>query len=300
MPLPDKPVKQSYTLLYGLNIREKEIRVTDNITLRRIDEKMNLFDIIGLVASGFRESLLLELLSGGCNTELIYTSKSEADHLNVHLGIAWTSMVLIHLRGFHKSMGVTVSTQSWADISGHDARKGKPIEIYSDFGAQLLDFHISFLKSSKGNRILFTKNDAKWIEDRMENSLKLWEEASFRLAFIACQDWRYAKDRRIAITRIWSGIEAIMGVNMELKFRISSLVASLLEPRGKRRLKKYRKVQKLYDIRSRVVHGDNKLRESKISEVLEASYDLLRSLVLLEIERGHVFTKSDFENALFS
>lgn len=111
-------------------------------------------------------------------------------------------------------------------------------------------------------------------------------------------DWRYAKEPRSAVARLWGGIEALFEVNQELVFRISLLSACLLEPRGPRRKRKFDAVKALYSGRSKIVHGEP-MDENKVVEILSESFDLLRSLLLVAVEKGRVPTKSDLDDVLF-
>ena len=120
----------------------------------------------------------------------------------------------------------------------------------------------------------------------------------FRLALEAAIDWRYAKEPRLAVSRIWSGIEAVFGVTSELVYRISIFSASLLEERGEPRKTRLQAVKRLYGLRSKAVHGEPLPPETLVS-AMNDSHRLLRELLLLTIERGHVLGAGDFDDALF-
>jgi hypothetical protein len=81
-------------------------------------------------------------------------------------------------------------------------------------------------------------------------------------------------------------------------FRIALLAASLLEPRGEARKARFQEVKKLYGLRSKAVHG-SALTDDLLQDAMSDSYHLLRDLILLAIERGHMFTMMDFDCALF-
>jgi hypothetical protein len=144
-----------------------------------------------------------------------------------------------------------------------------------------------------------TIDDADWIRTHFDTFNRLaTDSASFYFALQAAIDWRYATDQRSAVARLWSGIEAIFDISSELVFRIALLAASLLEPRGEARKARFQEVKKLYGLRSKAVHG-SALTDDLLQSAMSDSYHLLRDLILLAIERGQMFTTTDFDCALF-
>jgi hypothetical protein len=180
-----------------------------------------------------------------------------------------------------------------------DAAVLRPRRQLPPFKGDLLDFHLTMLAASKPREGPVTEDDARWICEHYEVFDRLAADSeSFRLALEAAIDWRFAKDPRSAVARIWSGIEATFGITSELVYRISLLAASLLEPRGLARKDRFRSVQKLYGLRSKIVHGD-KIDGAKMSLALNDSFQLLRELLLLTIQKGHVLNQDDFDQAVF-
>jgi hypothetical protein len=167
------------------------------------------------------------------------------------------------------------------------------------FHGNLLEFHTRILvdRSSRNDEV--SNEDAAWIHKSFGTFNRLASESdAFRLALEAAIDWRYTKEERIAIGRIWAGIEALFGISSELVYRISSLCASLLEPRGARRKARFQAVKRLYGLRSKAVHGE-KLIQDQLVSARNDSYTLLRELLVLSIERGRVLTGDDLDDALF-
>ena len=143
-------------------------------------------------------------------------------------------------------------------------------------------------------------HDATWIATHFGTFNRLASKSEpFRLALEAAIDWRYAKDPRLAVGRIWSGIEAVFGISSELVYRVSILCASLLEERGGPRKARFQAVKKLYGLRSKAVHGEP-LAEEQLVSSMNDSHRLLRELLLLTIKKGHVLGAKDFDDALFS
>jgi hypothetical protein len=123
------------------------------------------------------------------------------------------------------------------------------------------------------------------------------KDERFRFALEACVDWRYAKDRRAAIARLWAGIESLFGISSELVYRISLLASTVVAPRGLERLAAFQRLKKLYGIRSKAVHGEP-LADSVLSLGLSESFELLRTLLLDAVERGQLRDDADYLSEL--
>jgi len=166
------------------------------------------------------------------------------------------------------------------------------------FKGNLLELHTKIIIPYNTKKQL-VKEDATWIRENYENFNSLAAESeSFRFALAAAVDWQYSSDPRVAIAQLWSGIEAVFGISSELVYRISLLIASLLEPRGVTRQARFAQVRKLYGVRSKAVHGEE-LSDAKLTKAMFESFDILSRLLLLNVEKGRPFTQEDFEEAIF-
>jgi len=159
-------------------------------------------------------------------------------------------------------------------------REGPEAAVYQSerdlprFQGNLLDFHLTLRINKDVRTSEVSAEDAAWIHDHFDvlNSLAS-ESQPFRFALEAAIDWRFAKDARSAVARLWSGIEAIFGITSELVYRISLLSACLLTERGDARKAKFEEIKKLYGLRSKVVHGEQ-LPDEKVGTALNDSYNL--------------------------
>src|SRR5262249_42489200 len=137
----------------------------------------------------------------------------------------------------------------------------------------------------------FGSEDAEWVQQHFDRFSTLASSSEqFRYALEAATDWRQQRDYRAAIARLWSGIEAVFGLKTELVFRVSLLIASLLEPRGERRMTRFASIRALYDQRSRAVHG-SEIAQQELSDAMNGTYEVLRALLLDQIGRGRTYTK---------
>lgn len=167
------------------------------------------------------------------------------------------------------------------------------------FKGNVLDFHARFLVDADARNDPLSADDAAWVANHFESFNRLASKSEpFRLALEAAIDWRFAKEPRLAVGRLWSGIEAVFGVTSELVYRISILCASLLEERGKPRKARFEAVKRLYGLRSKAVHGEP-LPQAQLVSAMNDSNKLLRELLLLTIKKGHVLGPEDFDDALF-
>jgi len=57
-------------------------------------------------------------------------------------------------------------------------------------------------------------------------------------------------------------------------------------------------VKRLYNLRSRAVHGQD-IPERDMASAMNDSFDLLRRLLLLSIELGHSISEADIDDAVF-
>lgn len=305
-----------YVLVAGLPRPSKPLTLAPGLSLVPLELPLSVFDLAATGAVGFHEWAVLEPLSRTCTCEIETPRDSNITPGYDTLNRAWLASALLVLRGFSKHLGVACSSYSWNLIAGHQQRtahvfqeqvkrEGVDAAIYRSkrdlppFKGNLLDFHTRILIDQDARADPVSSEDEAWIFAHFGIfNLLASESEAFRLALEAAIDWRYAKEPRIAVGRIWSGIEAIFGVTSELVYRISSLCASLLEERGQERKARFQAVKRLYGLRSKAVHGEV-LSEEQLVLVMNDSYRILRDLLILTITKGHVLGTDDFDGALF-
>lgn len=230
---------------------------------------------------------------------------------------AWLTTGLLVLRGFTKLSGVACSGYSWNLIAGHQPQHSEhfkkqaqdegiqkavfePKHSLPRFRGNLLDYHLKYFIDAGCRNDALNEADAEWTRTHFDTFNRMASDNdAFRFALEAAIDWRFAKEPRSAVARLWGGIEALFGVNSELVYRISLYSASLLTERGESRKRKFEEVKRLYGLRSKVIHGE-KLAEEKISQAMSDSYHLLRNLLLVAVERGKPITAADVDDAIFS
>ena len=307
--------KSWYVLIAGLSCPAATLALGPGVSLHSLEQPLTVFDLAAAGAVGFRGWAVLEPAAQGCCTEIESVKDSATLPGYDTLNRAWLASALLVLRGFTGHMCVACNSYSWNLVAGYQKRtsifqkqsreKGLETERHDTeqklepFQGNLLDYHLSLLTNKDSRTGEVTAEDAIWIHDHFEifNDLAA-NSQSFRFALEAAIDWRYAKDTRSAVARLWSGIEAIFGITSELVYRISLLSACLLSEHGKPRKEKFEEVKRLYGLRSKLVHGEQ-LADDKIASALNDSYRLLADLLLLSVNRGHVLGQEDFDQAVF-
>ena len=79
--------------------------------------------------------------------------------------------------------------------------------------------------------------------------------------------------------------------------RLALSVASLLEPRGDQRYDRYRQTKKLYEIRSKAVHG-GELNDDDIRQHVIQSRKLLSDLICHMLDARKVMSREEIERII--
>jgi hypothetical protein len=317
VPDVDRESSNWYVLLAGLSSPEAEVHLASGLTLRPLAAVPSVFDLAAAGAAGFRQWAAIEPFASLCTCEIESSFDGTASAGYDTLNRAWLATSLLVLRGFTTLQGIACSTYSWGEVAGYQKRssevrkrdileKGvetvlRPSSIdLSPFHGQVLDYHFRLFPGKGPRSDAPNSEDAAWTQQYFETANHLAATApGFRLALECAVDWRYSKEPRSAIARLWTGIESMFAVQTELVFRISLLAASLLEPRGYSRRARFAATKKLYNLRSKAVHGAS-LPESALADGLDETFRLLRDLVLVSLARGKVFDEEDLENVLLA
>lgn len=306
-----------YILLAGLPRFETSSVLAPGLGLRPLEAPLSIFDLAAAGAVGFKGWAALEQFAHSCTAEIESAKDANITPGYDTLNRAWLTTGLLVLRGFTRVWGVACSGYSWNLIAGHQLRHSEhfkkqaaeegidravfqPRHSLSPFRGNLLDYHLTCFVDAGCRNDAPNEADAEWITNRFDTFNRLASDnEAFRFALEAAIDWRFAKEPRSAVARLWGGIEALFGITSELVYRISLYSACLLAERGEHRKRKFQDVKRLYGLRSKVVHGE-KLADEKISQAMSDSFHLLRDLLLVEVERGKPITPGDVDDAIFS
>jgi hypothetical protein len=300
-----------YVLVCALPISGDCFDLGSSLRLRRLVSPLSVFDLAAVGAAGFREWAILEPLATVATAEITSPTNATTESGYDALNKCWLVSALLVLRGFARHVCPAVSAYSWNLIAGHQA---KTVDVFHkqlqdegidkavhesrralpSFQGGLLDYHLRIFVPRNAREGFFDETEAEWIRQNFDpfNALAADDER-FRFALEAAVDWRYAKDPRAGIARLWAGIESLFGISTEIVHRISLLGATVLAQRGPDRLIAYRRIKTLYGIRSKAVHGEP-LPEEKLVTGLQDSFEVLRLLLLDAVERRAVRTEEDY------
>lgn len=103
------------------------------------------------------------------------------------------------------------------------------------------------------------------------------QEVSF--AIMAAYHYHREPNYRIKLAYLWSGIESIFGIGGELKYRSSLTMAKIFGNSTEEKREIAQKFRKIYDIRSRCVHGGKLGKKDDIQGAVRDSYEYLCMLI---------------------
>ncbi|MEI3376393.1 MAG: hypothetical protein V8R08_00885 [Coriobacteriales bacterium] len=110
------------------------------------------------------------------------------------------------------------------------------------------------------------------LEEQIANGMSMINDKIFHRAAHALWSYKWIPADTSQMAIIWSGIEALFGVQSELSFRLS-YEASIFLDLG---IDGFKQIKKLYTERSKAVHSRSPISREAVSE----SAELLRSLII--------------------
>lgn len=142
-----------------------------------------------------------------------------------------------------------------------------------------------------------TKDACNWIADHWREGGRLMAESSeLNLLFQAFDQSSFASTTSLAMLSLWGALESIFSPSSyELRFRISALIATFLEPPGEERYNLHRRLVKLYDERSKIAHG----RSTVIPDSIFETYEITKRIIIKIFETNYVPTTSELDARLF-
>jgi len=231
-------------------------------------------------------------VSGGAFTYDIYAQLEVPGAALVGLDldtsfIAWWITAMLRLRLGPVFIVPVIGEQPFAEAKiNHSKARFYPVEIYNQI-----------LVLDPNARRIIHEVDLAWTAKYWLTATRLYQENdAFRLLFEAVDQSMFARHRSLALLWLWGGLEAVFSPSKaELRYRISSAIASFLEKPGIPRMNAQKTIAKLYDSRSAAAHG----REDKKGDSLQETYALARRVVLKMIENNRVPTHVELEAKIF-
>ena len=139
--------------------------------------------------------------------------------------------------------------------------------------------------------------DLEWTRDTWLPSLSLLEESpKFSILIESLDQAAFNQRPQLALLMLWTGLEEMFSPSKsELRYRISSLIASFIEPPGQSRLARQKAIAKLYDSRSAAAHGRG---DTAIEPLWETHY-LARQIVTKIIDEKRAPSTTELEERMF-
>lgn len=272
--------------LLGLNTTCKRFEIQPGVILREVEDPPSTFDL-----SEILDNPNLIYAIGRYSTAFRYEISINQDivgHKNA-ASTAASAIAGLRIRTQCDVLVPAIANHSWSTIIGKE-KKSVHGMLFQDI-PQAYRFEPDKTVSEE---------DLQWISDNLSNISKLLRGSiPFTLSADALINHNHAPRPELAAASLWTGIEALFNVQNEIRFRLAMYLAALLEKRGPARVQRYKKIGKLYDARSKIVHGVPVNEEEVIKHILEVR-NILSSLLSLIVERGAVFSTEEVEDLLLN
>lgn len=224
-------------------------------------------------------------LSFDITAEIRVPEKTPIDHENT-LEVAKTVLFLIRL-GINPEAALPVfSNHSFKDLASlpDDVTRLLPFEVMPKH----------FPLTSPGT---LNARSMEWVKTRWKTVMRLTKShPEFALAREAIDQGQYVNNSALALVSLWAAFEALFAPSpSELRFRVSALMATYLEPPGAARSAMQKKIASLYDKRSAAAHGMPKHKDEDLLE----SFILMQRVLGKIIEDGSIPSKVALEASLF-
>lgn len=288
--LPDDltDVDQWYFAVGGLDTQQETLTLGGPFTLRRLrtfpTHEQLAMSLTSLPVAGamalygekiVRHELVIDASRFEDNTERIFPT-------------AEAILAGLRIRTGAEIVCPAVCERSWADLRTNPPNK-----------CRAFHFERGLSHQAAAEPKLLLPDDLEWVRDHLATVIRLTADERFETAVEALCTYMLAATDRMKVAQLWAGVESLFGRRIgEVGYRLRILTALLVEERGPARREFSRRVKKMYDTRSDVVHG-GKVKPADLATHLGEVRDLLARLLQRIIAFGRVPTDDDFEELLF-
>jgi hypothetical protein len=282
--LSTEPSGYNYYAIVGAKFDGNRIPLSDNAFVRAVNDPPNVFELTHAMDDSAPYNAVDRYAPHITYELAVPVHPQDSD---ITTAVAWALIATLRIRTAVEFLVPMASSHSWSTIAALE-RNSCSIGLLEDVP-----------KAKRiGEQKSITADDCDWVARHFRSFLPLYEVAAFRLATDCLSTYALNANLRMSTAELWTGVESLFSVNTELRFRISALVATLLEPIGDGRLALYRRMKSLYDFRSKVVHGTDVSHDDLTSHVVEVRR-ILSGLLMKIIESNRLPSMDELERALF-
>ena len=274
-----------YFAILGLACDANELTLAPLAKLQRVTEPPGEIEL----AAALENKLIFSAI-GRYAHQIQYELAVNREHFGDDqqaFNIAWWVISALRIRTLSEILIPAVADHSWSTIAA---------VTNGSCHAQLLEDVPQARRLSDPVRV--EQIDLEWVGSNLDSFANLLEQPKFRLAVESLSTHHFSTSERMMAATLWAGIEALFEIQSELRFRLAVVIASVLEPRGEARRTLYQLVKKLYDTRSKAVHG-SPLTKVKIEEHILEVRKILSRLLCRFVETGSVPTEEQLEELIF-
>lgn len=262
---PDEPV----ALIPGISISPIRPRVTLDTFFKKLSEETMVF---GVTFGPHISSIVAEISISDAAA-----SEWGCDPSN----LAWLTTTLFRLRRF-EFLSCPICTSF--PMSRLADATDKSLKVHSvEFNRGRLQPQVDSAKVDLSDRL-----EQQWCKYYLPILIRLNKENQrFFFALHSYDASRFSEDVRFSLATLWTGVESLFSKGgAELSFKMAAAWASFLEPFGPRRNTIRKEISKLYNVRSKAVHGQP-LGKYKPTDALQRTRELVQLSLckILEEER---------------
>lgn len=201
--------------------------------------------------------------------------------------VIWLIASLLRLLEYPYLSVPVVSSESFHEIPNSD--KLPVLEPFEIEGRRI--------QPSPSSECVIGESQLTWVADNWQAVGKLLSDnPKFHSAFKAFDSVSFKARESSSMLALWGGLEQLFAPSTgELRFRVSALLASYLEPPGASRIKCYKRILKLYNERSQAAHTTKNIESGPLME----TFVLMRNALMKMIVEGKTPTQNDLESLLF-
>ena len=139
--------------------------------------------------------------------------------------------------------------------------------------------------------------DLEWTKSKWARGAELLSRSSSLFSAVRAFDACTLEGKRpLSLLSVWGGLEQLFSPSPgELRYRVSSNIASYLEPPGEKRLSLFKEIMRLYDARSKAAHTAS---DTDVGPLIQ-SFVIMRNALVKIIDEGSIPTQDDLERRLF-